>query len=100
MPELDEEADRIGQLIGGRVTFIAADGRVVGDSFETVDAVAAMENHGQRPEVVAARASGLGRAERFSESVKMDMLYVAVPVRHPAIAFVRVARCSPRRSPR
>src|SRR2546426_737351 len=29
---LDDEADRIGELIGARVTFIAADGRVVGDS--------------------------------------------------------------------
>ncbi|HWF83940.1 MAG TPA: hypothetical protein VG222_03805, partial [Vicinamibacterales bacterium] len=28
VPELNEEADRIGQLIGARVTFIAADGTV------------------------------------------------------------------------
>src|SRR5215207_1898354 len=34
--EMDEEADRIGQLIAGRVTFIAADGRVLGDSAETL----------------------------------------------------------------
>src|SRR5215211_3820773 len=59
--ELDDEADRIGQLIGGRVTFIAPDGRVVGDSAETLDAVRAMENHAQRPEVVAAREAGIGR---------------------------------------
>jgi two-component system phosphate regulon sensor histidine kinase PhoR len=91
VPELEEEANRIGQLIGARVTFIAADGRVMGDSFETLEGVAAMENHAQRPEVVQARASGLGHARRYSVSVKMEMLYVAVPVRHPAIAFVRVA---------
>ena len=35
--------------------------------------------------------SGLGRARRYSATLKIDMLYVAVPVRHPAIAFVRVA---------
>ena len=29
---LDEEADRLGQLVGSRVTLIAEDGRVVGDS--------------------------------------------------------------------
>src|ERR1700752_4982192 len=34
VPELDAEADRIGALIGTRVTFIAADGRVLGDSAE------------------------------------------------------------------
>jgi len=50
-----------------------------------------MENHGSRPEVVEARANGLGRARRHSDTLNIDMLYVAVPVRHPAIAFVRVA---------
>jgi two-component system phosphate regulon sensor histidine kinase PhoR len=89
--ELDEEADRIGQLIAARVTFIAADGRVVGDSSEPFDALAAMENHAQRPEVVQARATGIGRAQRYSATLKIDMLYVAVPVAHPAIAFVRMA---------
>ncbi len=88
---LDEEADRLGQLIGARVTFIAPDGRVVGDSSETLEGVAAMENHGQRPEVVAARAAGVGRSERHSDTLNIDMIYVAVAVRHPAIAFVRVA---------
>src|SRR5437868_3170315 len=89
--ESDEEADRLGDLIGGRVTFIAADGRVVGDSAEPLEGMAAMENHADRPEVVAARAAGIGRARRYSATLKIDMLYVAVPVRHPSIAFVRVA---------
>jgi two-component system, OmpR family, phosphate regulon sensor histidine kinase PhoR len=91
VPELDDEADRLGALIGGRVTFIAADGRVVGDSAETLDGIAAMENHADRPEVVAARAAGIGRARRYSATLKIDMLYVAAVVHHPAIAFVRVA---------
>ena len=30
VPELDAEADRMGQLIGARITLIAADGRVDG----------------------------------------------------------------------
>src|SRR3954466_13385360 len=89
--EGDGEADRRGALLGARVTFIAADGRVVGDSAETLDGVAAMENHRDRPEVVAAGASGLGRARRYSATLKIDMLYVAAPVRHSSIAFVRVA---------
>src|SRR5262249_36157137 len=91
IPELDAEADRVGELLGARVTFIAADGRVLGDSAETVDGVLAMENHAERPEVVLARTAGIGRARRYSSTVKIDMLYVAVPVQHPAIAFVRVA---------
>src|SRR6266436_9541050 len=43
--DLDEEADRIGLRLGARVTFIAADGRVMGDSSESLAGVAAMENH-------------------------------------------------------
>jgi two-component system, OmpR family, phosphate regulon sensor histidine kinase PhoR len=89
--DLDEEADRIGRLIGARVTFIRADGVVVGDSAETIQGVAVMENHHDRPEVVAARGAGLGRSRRYSATLNIDMLYVAVPVRHPTIAFVRVA---------
>jgi two-component system phosphate regulon sensor histidine kinase PhoR len=91
MPDIDGEADRIGSLIGARVTFIAGDGRVLGDSSETLEAVRAMENHSERPEVVAARSARLGRARRYSSTIKIDMLYVAVPVRHPVIAFARVA---------
>jgi two-component system phosphate regulon sensor histidine kinase PhoR len=89
--EIDAEADRIGDLIGARVTFIAPDGVVVGDSAETLAGVATMENHRDRPEVVEARAAGIGKARRYSETLKIDMLYVAVPVRQPAVAVVRVA---------
>ena len=89
--ELQEEAVRIGDLLSARVTFVAEDGRVLGDSFEKLADLASMENHAQRPEVVDARAHGIGRSQRYSASVKMDMLYAAVPVRHPTIAFVRVA---------
>jgi len=89
--ELDAEADRIGDLLGARVTFITEDGRVVGDSSETLEGVAAMDNHSGRPEVVEARANGIGRARRYSDTLKKDMLYVAVTVKHPSLAIVRVA---------
>ncbi|HZT76304.1 MAG TPA: ATP-binding protein [Vicinamibacterales bacterium] len=91
VPELEDEAKRIGDLIGTRVTFIAPTGVVVGDSSETLEGVAAMENHGTRPEVVEARANGIGRAQRYSATLKIDMVYVAVSVTHPSIAFVRLA---------
>ena len=88
---LDDQADRIGQLVGARVTFITADGVVVGDSAETLAGIAAMENHASRPEVVEARQSGLGTSRRHSDTLNIDMLYVAVPVHHPVISFVRLA---------
>src|SRR4029079_12645445 len=34
---------------------------------------------------------GLGVSSRFSATLGVDMLYVAVPVPHPAMAFVRLA---------
>ncbi|HUK32757.1 MAG TPA: PAS domain-containing protein, partial [Vicinamibacterales bacterium] len=85
------EADRIGQLLDARVTFIMRDGLVIGDSAETAAGVAEMENHAQRPEVVQARERGLGISRRHSATINLDMLYVAVPVVHPIVAFVRVA---------
>jgi two-component system, OmpR family, phosphate regulon sensor histidine kinase PhoR len=90
-PEINSEAARIGQLVGARVTFIAADGRVLADSAESLDGVAAMENHAGRPEVIAARTAGVGTAQRASATLGIDMLYVAVPARRPPIAFVRLA---------
>jgi two-component system phosphate regulon sensor histidine kinase PhoR len=89
--ELDGLADRIGGELNARVTLIKADGVVVGDTDETLEGIAAMENHGTRPEVVAARDVGIGRARRYSATLKIDMEYVAVPVHHPVVGFVRVA---------
>src|SRR4051794_30766660 len=53
--ELDEEADAIGRLVSARVTFVAPDGRVVGDSELSVGEVGRLDNHGTRPEILQAR---------------------------------------------
>src|SRR5262252_4394753 len=87
----DAEADRIGALLDARVTLIDHDGRVLGDSAEPPAAVALMENHATRPEVVEAREHGVGKSSRHSDTVNIDMLYVAVQVERPDVAFVRVA---------
>ena len=92
--ELDGEADTLGKILGARVTFIAADGRVVGDTDVTFEQLAAVENHGNRPEVVAAREKGIGSAQRRSATISTDMMYVAIPVRNPGmplLAYVRLA---------
>src|SRR5205814_2562120 len=91
MADLDSEADRLGSRLDARVTLIASDGRVLGDSAEPVERLPTLENHATRPEVLEAKASGLGTARRFSATLGIDMLYVAAPVQHSSIAFVRVA---------
>ena len=92
--DLDAEADALGGLGEARVTFVAADGRVTGDSQVGFDALAAVENHADRPEIQAALAGGLGIARRASATVGTELLYVAVPVRNselPDLAVVRLA---------
>lgn len=88
---LDREADRLGNDIAARVTFIAEDGAVLGDSAEPLAALASMENHASRPEVLEARAHGIGTAQRASATLGEPMLYVAVRVQHPLVTTVRVA---------
>jgi len=88
---LDAEANRMGDLIGARVTLIARDGRVVGDSAEPFEALGTLENHAGRPEILGATATGLGTARRASATLDIDMLYVAAPVTHETVAFVRMA---------
>ena len=89
---VDPLADRLGQAASTRVTVIAQDGTVLGDSALTVEQVRRLDNHGSRPEVVAALASGRGVARRFSAALRTDMLYVAVPLaRADGLAVVRTA---------
>lgn len=88
---LDREADSLGTSLGARVTIIAASGRVLGDTAEDGAALAAMENHGARPEIALARAAGIGVTRRYSTTVQRDLLYAAVRVDHPGVAFVRLA---------
>jgi two-component system phosphate regulon sensor histidine kinase PhoR len=64
-----------------RVTLIALDGRVLGDSEVDVPGLARLESHRDRPEVRAALAGGVGRDLRRSASINTPLLYVAVPVR-------------------
>jgi two-component system phosphate regulon sensor histidine kinase PhoR len=89
--ELDDEADRLAELTTTRVTLIAEDGRVLGDSDLEGQALADVENHLQRPEVQEARTRGVGVVTRYSTTVRIEMLYAAVTTRHPRVRYVRVA---------
>ena len=59
-----------------RFTLIDADGVVLYDS--ATEDVSALENHSDRPEVVAAEGSGAGAVTRFSETLGTDTVYAAV----------------------
>ena len=63
-----------------RVTVIAADGRVLGDSEVAVEDLPRVENHAGRPEVRAALAGRVGRDLRTSATISQPLLYVALPI--------------------
>jgi two-component system phosphate regulon sensor histidine kinase PhoR len=75
---LDRLAHRIAADAQIRVTFIAVDGTVLGESDEDRRL---MENHATRPEVIPALAGREGRSVRQSATLGRDLLYVAEPVR-------------------
>jgi len=74
-------ASSIGREIKARVTIIAGNGEVVGDSEVLPRELGKLDNHAERPEVRAAQAKGQGSSVRYSETLRTDMLYVAVPFR-------------------
>lgn len=89
---VDPIADRLGEQCGARVTVVAEDGVVAGDSSIPLSGVPLMENHGDRPEIIEAVASGVGNSIRYSNTLETDMAYVAVPFRiEGARGVVRVA---------
>ncbi len=72
---LDQICRELERDLGVRITVIALDGKVLGDSEESSTA---MENHGTRPEVLEALSKGAGASTRYSTTVRHEMLYQAV----------------------
>jgi two-component system phosphate regulon sensor histidine kinase PhoR len=84
--QVDLAAKKWGKILEARVTIIAPDGVVAGESDEDRTL---MVNHSDRPEVIAALSKGEGSSIRFSHTVGYDMLYTAV--RLDSQYIVRVA---------
>lgn len=91
LPDPESEAQQIGQRIDARVTFIDAAGLVLGDSDVTRERLPVVENHNERPEVMAARADGAGTATRASNTMGVETTYAAAAVRNSPVSIVRVA---------
>lgn len=84
----DSLADRAGEALLRRVTLVRGDGVVIGDSQFDSAGMRRLENHATRPEIAAARDSGVGVSSRRSTSAGDEEMYAAV--RH-ALGFVRVS---------
>ncbi len=95
--EIDRSAERIGAATATRVTILAADGRVLGDSeLPLGEAVRERTTRERlaRPEIRMALRQNLGYATRYSTSLRQNMLYVAVPFESEGVpaGFIRLAR--------
>jgi two-component system phosphate regulon sensor histidine kinase PhoR len=83
-------AAALGRASGRRHTIVAADGRVLADSEIAPAELAAVENHGHRPEIERAIRDGRGLAQRRSGTLATELRYAAIAL--PDGRIVRVAQ--------
>lgn len=75
--ELNNISKEIGDQLATRITIIDNNGKVLADSQYDKNK---MENHGDRPEIVQAYLGETGKEIRYSETLGIEMLYVASPI--------------------
>jgi len=76
--EVDAICKDIGKKSATRITVILPSGQVVGDSRETPHL---MDNHAGRPEIALALKGNPGQSIRYSNTLRQQMMYVAIPLR-------------------
>jgi two-component system phosphate regulon sensor histidine kinase PhoR len=74
---IDSLARNLSRHTNSRLTVVDPSGRVMADSHEDPSA---MDNHGDRPEIIDAMEGDTGVATRFSATLERTMLYVAIPI--------------------
>jgi two-component system phosphate regulon sensor histidine kinase PhoR len=91
IPEIEEKIGKLAAISNARVTLIDANGKVLADSEAPVEE---MDNHLNRTEIQEARVKGKGIATRFSHTLEIDTLYVALPVKgeYGISSYIRLAR--------
>ena len=88
--EMNNFIKEFGKKIQTRITVIDTDGVVLADSEEDYRT---MENHRYRPEIQQAIQGKIGRAIRWSDTVRQEMLYVGLPLENKGkvIGVLRVS---------
>ena len=92
VPDIQKNLSSLQVGSRSRVTVIDPAGIVIGDSSGSF---MKFDNHLNRPEIQASRLRGQGVSIRYSSTLKVDMLYVALPLRNTdqkIIAYIRLAR--------
>lgn len=84
--DIQNKSLQIGKEINTRVTIVDKNGVVLGDSEENPQQ---MENHKDRSEIKDALSGKVGIVVRYSDTLKQDMMYVAIPVLENSAVKVR-----------
>ncbi len=74
-----DEVDKLKTVLDekqGRFTIIKMDGTVIADTGDVP--VSSLDNHSERTEVKEAKEEGTGYSRRYSDTLKENMLYVAI----------------------
>lgn len=79
-----------------RMTMADASDKVVRDSHVGVTALSDLDNHGDRPEIIAAHAKGQGISVRHSNTLGIDAVYAAIALQNGGTLRVAVPLASVR----
>jgi two-component system phosphate regulon sensor histidine kinase PhoR len=89
--EIDTLVKNMGKGLNERITFIDRQGTVLGDTEIAPADLQNIEDHSRRPEYIQAFKTSYGMAMRYSTTLKMEMMYVAMKVA-PQGEFLGVVR--------
>jgi len=81
IPYLDSLVKALSSKTRCRITIINNKGKVLADSEKSQMEIPRMESHLYRPEIKVALTGTIGIDTRYSSTLKMDMLYVALPLK-------------------
>lgn len=76
---LNKKINNIASKLNVRITIIDTSGKVLADSQKDYQT---MENHLYRPEITEALNDGTGISTRYSSTLKLNMLYMALPIKN------------------
>ncbi len=88
---LDKLCKMLGTAGQRRITVIETSGKVLADSQEDPQQ---MDDHSDRPEIIEAMGKQIGSEIRFSHTLGLDMMYVAIPLeaKGKVVAILRIAK--------
>ncbi|MDD5505360.1 MAG: HAMP domain-containing protein, partial [Candidatus Omnitrophica bacterium] len=82
---LDKLIKDLSGRIKSRITIVNMEGKVLADSEVSLQQAANLENHLNRPEVTEALKGRIGEEVRYSSTLKIDMLYLAISIKENGV---------------